>query len=72
VAGERHRLVRRGRGAECFPQLDGLLDQRDAGHVVAGRFACAGAIRDLVTGHQQAGGGAHGAVAVSAELGELI
>src|SRR5471032_2587855 len=71
VAGVGHGLMRLGRLAEGLAQLDGLLHQRDAGRVVAHRFALGGTVADLVARDEQARAGAHHAVGIGAQLGAL-
>ena len=71
MAGISHRLMRLGRVAEGLAQLDGLLHQRDAGRVVAHRFALAGVVADLVARHQQARAAAHHAVGIGAQFRAL-
>lgn len=50
-------------------QLDGSLEQRDARHVVAGRFGHIYTVRGLVTRYPKANSGVHSAVAVDAQCG---
>jgi hypothetical protein len=67
--GEHHRLLRRGGGTGGIAQLDGSLEQRDARHVVAGRFGHIYTVRGVVTRYPKANSGVHGAVAVDAQCG---
>lgn len=65
----RHHLLRRGGGTGGIAQLDGSLEQRDARHVVTGRFGHIYTVRGLVTRYPKANSGVHGAVAVDAQCG---